>query len=41
MLIDLCAGNYWTLDVLVNGANGIVKDYTYTFSTPLLWIKIF
>jgi hypothetical protein len=41
MLLDLCSGNYRTSDVLVNGVDGIVKDYKYIFSTPLLWIKRF
>jgi hypothetical protein len=38
MLIDLCACNYSTWDVLVNSVDGTIKDYTS--STPLLWIKI-
>jgi hypothetical protein len=28
MLVELCEGNYETLDGLVNGADGIFKDFT-------------
>jgi hypothetical protein len=36
MLINLCVGNYNTLDGLVNGANGTFKDSTQTFSKSFI-----
>jgi hypothetical protein len=39
MLIELCVGNYATLDGLVNGANGIFKYYIETStSKSFIWI---
>jgi hypothetical protein len=41
MLIKLCVGNYLKWDGLVNGVDGIVKDYIDTSSAQLLWINFF
>ena len=37
MLVELCAGNHATHDGLVNGADGIFKDFTTT-PERLVWI---
>jgi len=41
MLVELCVGNYDTLDGLVNGADGTFKDFTQTFSTSFIWTKFY
>jgi hypothetical protein len=38
MLVELCAGNYVTLDGIVNGVNGTFQDYVEANSKPLIWI---
>ncbi len=38
VLIELCTRNYATLNGLVNGVDGIFKDYTKTLSKSLIWI---
>jgi len=35
-LIELCTRNYATLNGLVNGVDGIFKDYTKTLSKSLI-----
>jgi hypothetical protein len=38
MLIELCVGDYATLDGLVNGANDTSQYYIKTCSKTLIWI---
>jgi hypothetical protein len=38
MLVELCARNYETSDGLVNGADGIFKDFIETISKSFVWI---
>jgi hypothetical protein len=38
MLIELCVGDYATLDGLVNGANDTFQYYIKTCSKTLIWI---
>jgi len=38
MLVELCARNYETFDVLMNGANGIFEGFTETISKYFVWI---
>jgi hypothetical protein len=39
MLVEIYACNYYSQDVLVNGAYGILKDYMKTKKVDVLWIK--
>jgi hypothetical protein len=39
MLVEIYACNYDSQDGLVNGVDGVVKAYTKTNSTDVLWIK--
>ena len=39
MLVKIHACNYDSWDGLVNGAYGLVKEYTQTNSTNVLWIR--
>ena len=39
MLVEIYAYNYDSWDVLVNGADGILKGYTKTKKLDVLWIK--
>jgi hypothetical protein len=39
MLVEIYACNYDSQDGLVNGADGVVKAYTKTYSTDVLWIR--
>jgi hypothetical protein len=41
MLIELCVGDYATLDGLVNGANGTFQYYIKTCSKTLIWINFY
>jgi hypothetical protein len=36
--MELCEGDYKTLNGLMNGANGIFEDFAKTISKKLLWI---
>jgi hypothetical protein len=38
MLVELCVGNYATLDGLVNGADDTFQDYIENNLKPLIWI---
>jgi hypothetical protein len=38
ILVELCVGNYSTLDGLINGANGMFQDYIKVFNKQLIWI---
>ena len=39
MLIELYSGNYNISDGLVNGSDGIFKDYTNHNNLGIMWIK--
>ncbi len=36
--MELCEGDYKTLNGLMNGANGIFEDFAKTISKKLLWV---
>lgn len=38
MLVELCIGNYTTLNGLVNGLDGTFQNILTFFQKPLIWI---
>jgi hypothetical protein len=38
MLVELCVGNYATLDGIVNGVDDTFQDYIKSSPKPLIWI---
>ncbi len=41
MSMELCVGNYETLDGFMNCANGIFEDFTKNTSKLIIWIHFF
>lgn len=41
ILVEIYTGNYDSQDVIINGADGIIKYYTKTDDIDFIWIQIF
>jgi hypothetical protein len=39
MLVELCVGNYYTSNGIVNGVDETFEEYTKTVSKPVIWIN--